>query len=683
MSPLKRALRLTVSLSIILSLVIGLSAAALAANSSLAPVSDPTAETGTVTKLAVTFYGDPASSKGFTWYTTAKSINSDLQVVEKNAESADYNASNVLKFTGTTAVPTNLADTTVNKKQEYLHKAEASGLKANTTYFFRAGDASLGLWSDIGTFQTAPAGGAFTFLDLADPQAKELDEAELSAQTFQKAAATVPDAKFIVLNGDVVDTGSLEYQWDWLFENMKQVLQNYTIAPVAGNHEKQPSSFIDHFDLSVAPGSPTTSGAYYSYDYSNTHFVLLNNNENSTEYNDFTPAQIQWLKTDVQQARANGAQWIIAVLHKGPYTTSNHATDSDIAGPNGVRNKVAPIFAELGIDLILQGHDHIYARSKPIKADGTASAETVITESFNGQNIPYQVNPDGSIYLIPSTAGPKVYYKNTSIDPNYYDLFDVNDENHAAPYGSDPADPSRPVRSQIQNFGRISVDGGKLSVISYEIDQNKNNAQPYVIDTFGIIKDKTAPVISVQGVADGDKVKLNAQKTVTWTAADDLSGIKSAVGDIPSSAQLDTSTAGVHTLHFIATDYAGNTSTKTITYDVEYDYSGVLNPINSDGSSTFQGSAVPVKFQLKDANGAYVTNATAKLYIAKVTGNTAGTEAEAVSAAGASIGNAFRYDSTNNQYIFNLNVKGFDVGTYQLRIDLGDGTVNKVTIGVK
>ena len=97
--------------------------------------------------------------------------------------------------------------------------------------------------------------------------------------------------------------------------------------------------------------------------------------------------------------------------------------------------------------------------------------------------------------MIPGTAGPKVYYKNakTSLLPsNYYGLFDVADENHAAIYGPDPTDPTRPVRSQIQSFESITIDGDKLSVISYEMDQNikdeKGVAQPYIIDTFGILK---------------------------------------------------------------------------------------------------------------------------------------------------------------------------------------------------
>lgn len=469
----------------------------------------------------VTFMSDAKTTKGFTWYTSKASIYSDLQIVEKTSATADFTMGKAFK--GTTAVPSNdtaapAPENTTVTKPEYVHKAEAIGLKPNTTYYYRVGDATLGPWSATATFETAPESGAFTFLDFADPQAKDYDEALLAASTFKKAFQTVPNSKFIQINGDLVDSSKVEYEWDWLFNNIGQDFLDTTIAPISGNHDdKADYSFVDNFDLPAAPGCDTTSGVYYSYDYSNVHFVMLNNNEN-TKVNDLSDAQIQWMKADIAKARANGAQWIIVNMHKGPYTTSNHATDSDINDPvNGSRATVAPLMAELGVDLVLQGHDHIYARSKAIKADGTADNDVdVVTETVNGQSTKYQVNPDGTIYLIPNTAGPKTYYRNTSIDPSYFNLFDVADENHAAIYGpEDPANPTdRPKRSMIQNFSSISIDKDKLSVVSYEIDQAKNNAQPYVIDTFGISKPTSAQITAANANVTAEKDK-SADYTVS------------------------------------------------------------------------------------------------------------------------------------------------------------------------
>ncbi|MDR3601432.1 MAG: metallophosphoesterase family protein [Desulfosporosinus sp.] len=496
MKYLKKSLCAVLSIGIITGSVIGPGTYALA-QTTATPVVDSTAPVGTITKVMVTFCGDATTQKGFTWYTSTASINSDLQIVEKTTDTTDF--TNAVKFTGNCAVPSNNTAApapagTTTSKLEFLHKAEATGLKANTTYFYRIGDASLNLWS-TGTFQTAPTSGAFTFIDVADPQAKDYDEGLLAASTFQKALDTVPDSKFIELNGDIVDKGSVEYEWDWLFNNIGQKFLNTTIAPIAGNHDEYNGCFLDHFDLAPAQGSDTTTGVYYSHDYSNAHFVMLNCNETSA--NDLSPAQITWLTNDITNAKANGAKWIIVNMHKGPYSTSNHATDIDLAGPNGARQTLSPLFAQLGVDLVLQGHDHIYARSKPIKADNTAAPETLSTELFQGHNIQYEVNPGAPVYLIPATAGPKVYYKNQSIitnpaangyDPNFYNLFDVADENHAAIYGAAVGDATRPERKNIQTFESITVDSDKLSVISYEIDQNRDNATPYIIDSFGLKK---------------------------------------------------------------------------------------------------------------------------------------------------------------------------------------------------
>ncbi|CAM3521447.1 MULTISPECIES: S-layer homology domain-containing protein [Saccharibacillus] len=450
---------------------------------------DPIVETPKVSKVTATFHGDSRTSRGFAWYTPQSVMGTDVQIAASGVSgAADF--LNALSFKGSSYTAT-------NSPTEKVHKATASGLTAGTTYAYRVGDASINMWSQTGTFRTDDGSDSFTFIDLADTQAKEEDEASLSAETLRKALATVPNAEFVVHNGDIVDTGTNEEQWNWLLGHSQDSLLKTTIAPSAGNHEDENYAFIDHFNLDTPAGSATETGAYYSYDYGNAHFVVLNSNEDSAEYANFSAAQVQWLQDDVNAAKAKGAQWIVVNIHKGPYTTSNHATDKDIIGPNGVRSKIAPLMAQLGIDFVVQGHDHIYARTKPITSDGTAGQAAVIKESVGGESVEYTVNPDGSIYLIPATAGAKVYYKNQkpALGDAYYALFNRAEENHAAKYGPDPTNATRPVRGQVQNFVAITIDGGRLTATTYEIDQQKDNgaAIPFVIDRFGIVKQTAAP----------------------------------------------------------------------------------------------------------------------------------------------------------------------------------------------
>lgn len=439
-----------------------------------------------ISKITATFYGDTKSSKGFTWYTSTKLTDSTVQITKQTDSEPDFSKATI--FTGSSAPSSNSRD-------ELVHKAVATGLEANTTYYYRVGDKERGVWSDVGTIQTSAASGAFTFIDLADTQAKTSDEAELSAQTLEKALQTVKDAQFVVHNGDLVDKGTKEEQWDWLLGFSQKSLLNTTFVPSAGNHEDENFAFYEHFNINEPKGSATETGAYYSYDYNNAHFIVLNSNEDSEKYANFSEEQVEWLKKDAIAAKRAGAKWIFVNIHKGPYTTSNHATDSDIMGANGVRQQIAPLMAELDIDFVMQGHDHIYARTKPITKDGKATSPTKIKESLHGETIEYSVNPDGSIYVIPATAGPKVYYKNPSdkLGESYYNLFDRAEENHAAIYGPDPSDNRRPKRSQVQNFMGITIDGNKFTAVTYEIDQNKNDAKPFIVDQFGIIKKDSEP----------------------------------------------------------------------------------------------------------------------------------------------------------------------------------------------
>ncbi len=443
------------------------------------PVPNPEVKADKVSRVVVTFHGDTKTSKGFTWYTNQGSAGSDVEIIEKTEEK-DPKFDSAMKFKGEFKKST-------NAPEYVMHKAVADGLEAGKEYMYRVGDAEIGLWSEVGEFRTADNDGKFTFIDLADPQAKTEVEAELSASTMEISQETAGDHDFMMINGDVVDTGANEDQWGWVLDAADNTALSTTLMAAAGNHDEDPESFIEHFNLKVAEGSDTKTGAYYSYDYENAHFVVLNNNEDSKEYRDFTPQQIEWLKKDVAEAKKNPEiQWVIAVTHKGPYTTSNHATDEDIKDENGVRTFLPELMTELGVDLVLQGHDHIYARTLPIK-NGEAAPATAEEMELDGQKISYDVNPEGTVYMIPATAGPKVYYKNPKMDEAFYALFAKADENSAAVYGPDPSDPKRPARSNIQTFVKFSVDGNKLSAVVYEIDRKKGG-DPYVIDTFGIIK---------------------------------------------------------------------------------------------------------------------------------------------------------------------------------------------------
>jgi hypothetical protein len=140
---------------------------------------------------------------------------------------------------------------------------------------------------------------------------------------------------------------------------------------------------------------------------------------------------------------------------------------------------------------------------------------------------------------------------------------------------------------------------------------------------------------------------------------------------------------GTTTVTCTARDAAGNIGTESFTVTVTAAWSNVLQPINTNGSSIFKlGSTVPVKFQLSGASTG-ISNLGARLYLQRIGAGATGSVLEAISTSNATTGNLFRYDATSAQYIFNLGTKTLSTGTYQLRIDLGDGVLHTVNITLK
>jgi lysophospholipase L1-like esterase len=190
--------------------------------------------------------------------------------------------------------------------------------------------------------------------------------------------------------------------------------------------------------------------------------------------------------------------------------------------------------------------------------------------------------------------------------------------------------------------------------------------------------DATAPSLSVTCPSS---VLLNGKASATVTASDGQSGLAS---DPSGSVGINTATVGAKTTERTATDNVGHATTKSCTTTVGYAFSGILQPVNPDGSSIFKlGSTVPVKFSLTDAGGVIQSAAVANLTIAKVDNSIDGSYIETTSTSAATTGTLFRYDATSQQYIFNLGTKELSKGTWSLKVTLDDGSSYVQRISLK
>lgn len=225
--------------------------------------------------------------------------------------------------------------------------------------------------------------------------------------------------------------------------------------------------------------------------------------------------------------------------------------------------------------------------------------------------------------------------------------------------------------------GPLTISNEGTTYVHYRSTDKAGNTEDAPLP-LKVYMDKTAPTVTIDAPADGAEYILKEPVTADWNAVDTLSGIESYSGAFASGEKIYTGSVGEKKFTGEAIDLAGNRTVTTIKYYVRYAFSGVFPPINQEKSFK-AGNSIPVKFQLKDADGNYVTNSVARLFITAP----GSTEARAVSTANSTTENLFRYDSDNNQYIFNLSTKGMGAGTLQLRIQLDDESSKYVSVSLK
>ncbi len=210
---------------------------------------------------------------------------------------------------------------------------------------------------------------------------------------------------------------------------------------------------------------------------------------------------------------------------------------------------------------------------------------------------------------------------------------------------------------------------GIYPAATYTVYDAAGNSASVTVPEINI--DAKAPVITLNAPLNGAAYYLNQSAIADWGASDATSGIASATGTAASGSPINTGSVGAKTFSVIASDKAGNQAISAASYSVIYKFGGFLQPIYANGTrSTFkQGSNIPVKFQLTDANGNYISTAVANISLKR------GTENIAIGAS-----TLFRYDGAGNQYIFNLSTKPFAAGDYTISATLDDGQTYSANI---
>jgi len=321
----------------------------------------------------------------------------------------------------------------------YSHKATVSGLIPGASYVYAVSNNGTD-WSPMYDFKVPPATGPFKFAVITDPQlttgnvenvtgrypAANVTTASGWLQTMQK----VVDAgvSFIASAGDQVDSGYGGAVNETEYTNFfaPAGLRTLPFSPVAGNHDEHPH-FGYHFNVpnkqtfAAEDSTPNQAGKNYFYLYNNILFVVLNTapypngSYNSPVSVANTTAHIDRFRSTIQAAKTAhpNYDWLIVQHHKSTASVADHCADTDIEGY--VRAGFEKLMSDEHVDLVLAGHDHVYARSYPLQGkDG--GLVSLPDKSFPAASGSTWANPSDPIYLTFNTASGIKYYR-VSADP--------------------------------------------------------------------------------------------------------------------------------------------------------------------------------------------------------------------------------------------------------------------------
>jgi len=226
---------------------------------------------------------------------------------------------------------------------------------------------------------------------------------------------------------------------------------------------------VDSFKSSVGKKYP--SMANYSFDYGNSHWLVLDANP----YVDWTDDALRkWVSEDL--AKAKDATWKFVCFHQPGFSF-------DLSHYKEQRMRLlSDIFEKAGVDVVFSGHAHDYQRSYPLKfkakreggkpainSDGTVDGDFSFDKQYDGVT---KTKPHGIIYLVSGAGGAPLYGPISNKFPSIPRTFTLKfDSDH---YSFTACD----IDGPILKINQITGDGSVLDSFSIEKSRNTNKQVP-------------------------------------------------------------------------------------------------------------------------------------------------------------------------------------------------------------
>ena len=328
-------------------------------------------------------------------------------------------SSQILQFDG-------FADTAQNIATR-INGVTLTGLARDTEYVYQVGDGTT--WSTVKNFSTTKSGENTNFFVIGDTQGTSDADREAVAAIAGLINASGIDYSFGAQTGDFIDSADSYEQWAAVLESFSGNFGNIDMIHTMGNHEYAGDAEGD-FGAAI---NMLPDKKYYSVTYGNVYVAVINYAYTSNVAN--LQEALAWM---VEDAQSSGALWKVLIMHQPPYYTNS------TGGNFAVNDYVPAAVDEAGIDVVFSGHDHSYARTKPMTGG-----------EVDSQN--------GAVYIISGSTGEKSY---DVVETDSFN-FDIATNNYSSIYLS--------VSASDSEFAITAYDviGGKAQVFdSYTIYKN-------------------------------------------------------------------------------------------------------------------------------------------------------------------------------------------------------------------
>ena len=338
-----------------------------------------------------------------------------------------------------------------------------SGLEAGKTYYYDVAG-NFEYKDDVSTFSLldfVKLGGyekktlsfttakdansdSFEFLTIADIQGMIQG---MYTESHEAVSALLKDERvngydFILNAGDMCDNGKNFGQWGMALDTYKDLTLNSSMFFTSGNHENNTGAMGRYFNYTENKDGnvQAISGEYYSFDYANAHFTVLNTND--ADENGLGKDQLAWLKNDLANTNA---KWKFVLMHKSLYSAGSHAFDGEVIA---MRTQLTKLFAENGVNVVFGGHDHTYTETYLVDKDGK------VVDKTDGKGVRY--TGDGVMYITLGTLGTKFYtYRENNMTTDKFNK-----------------DGSVLSTLDSQTFGKVVVSGDTITYTGYYFNRS-------------------------------------------------------------------------------------------------------------------------------------------------------------------------------------------------------------------